>query len=85
MESVNIPQFEYQLYERTNGKKFIKVLTYSNTAEGYIEIARINEIKSEWAEKGFTDIEALYDELVQNSKVTNHIARTNPSILTQKL
>lgn len=84
MSSVNIPQFEYQLCERNNGKKFIKVLLYIFDADGYIEIARINEVKTEWAEKGFTDIETIYDELVHNSVVTNHVARTNPSLLKQK-
>lgn len=84
MDFINIPQLKYQLCERNNGKKFIKILFYSFDADGYVEIARINEIKTEWLEKGFNDIEAIYAELVHNSKVTNHVARTYPSLLKQK-
>lgn len=84
MKIVSRPQFEYRICERKNGKKFIKILLYVYDADGYVEIARINSIKSHWLEQGYGTIEELYDELIQNYKVTDFISKTQPTLLSKK-
>lgn len=83
MGFVSMPQFKYQLNERENGKKFIKILLYIFDADGYVEVGRINQIKSHWVEHGYGDIEDIYHELSHNSNVTELTAKIQPGILQQ--
>lgn len=81
MKIVGRPQFDYQLCERKNRSKFIKVLLYINDADGYVEVGRINQTKSWWVEHGYGEIEEIYDEIKGNSNVTDFVAKTNPLML----
>lgn len=78
------PKYEYQLCTRENGKQFIKIITYSKEAEGYIEVGRINPIKSEWTEASVDSMEDVYNELVQNSDVRKDFVERYPNNTTQQ-
>lgn len=80
MRFVNKPQLEYQLHERKNGSKFIKILLYINDADGYVEVARVNQSKSHWNDNGYGELDEIYDELNHNSIVTEFIAKTQPGM-----
>lgn len=75
MKHINKPNFEYLVCERKNGKKFIKILEYINDADGYVEVARINQIKSNWIENGWNDVVAIQQELEHNRAVTGMVFR----------
>jgi len=60
---MTLNQYEFRLYERKNGKKFIKIITYINDAEGYVEVARINPIKSSWNNDGEFSMDEVYATL----------------------
>lgn len=83
MKIISRPQFEYQLCERNNGKKFIKVLMQINDADGFVEVARINLTKSHWTDNDYTNVEEIYHELSSNANVIELLAKTQPMILTK--
>lgn len=83
MKIVGRPNFEYQIYERDNGSKFIKVLLYINDADGYVEVGRINKIKSHWTNNGYGDLEDVYSELKENANLADFIAKTNPTVMSK--
>ena len=83
MGIVSRPQFDYWMRERKNGQKYIKVMMYIYDADGYVEVARIHEGTSHWVRNGYGEIEDLYEELKENAKVTEVVARTKPSILSK--
>lgn len=78
MNIIRKPDFEFQLCERNNGKKFIKVLLEINDANGFIEVARINPSKNYWTEDGYGDMEEVYLELSKNSNLTELLSKVNP-------
>ena len=51
---LNKQYFDYKIYKRKNGTKFIKILIYSNEHDGYIEVGRINMSKNEWVQNNFS-------------------------------
>ncbi len=83
MKIVSRPQFEYQLYERDNGSKFIKILLYIYDADGYVEVGRINQISSYWVKQGYGSIDEIYHELQSNANVTEFVAKTHPTLLSK--
>lgn len=83
MAFVSKPQFDYQLHERKNGSKFIKVLLYIFDADGYVEVGRINQSKSHWVDQGYGEIEDIYHELKHNANVTDLAVKINPGILNK--
>ena len=60
---MSLNQYEFMLCERKSGKKFIKIITYVEDAGGYIEVARINPIKSSWNQDGEFSIDEIYGTL----------------------
>ena len=83
MKIVSRTRFDYQLCERDNGSKFIKIMLYINDADGYVEVGRINQAKSYWVRQGYGEIEEVYCELCENKNVTEFIARTQPTLLSK--
>lgn len=79
MKIVTTPDFSYQLCERKNGNKFIKVLLYINDADGYVEVGRIKCAKSYWTDNGYGDIEDMYAELSKNANTVELLAKVNPT------
>jgi hypothetical protein len=61
VENKNKNYFEYKIYTRENGHKFIKILVYSNEGGGYVEVGRINLTRSEWVRDNFSIEEVLDD------------------------
>lgn len=84
MKFIGRTQFEYQLCERKNGTKYIGILLYVNDADGYVEVGRINQLKSHWVNQGYGEIEEIYDELKRNEIVADFIAKTHPGIMVKK-
>lgn len=68
-----LTNFEFLLCERKSGVKFIKVTTYCYDADGYIEVARINNIKSDWNRDGEYSIEHVFGELKGLSDCANQM------------
>ncbi|WP_404466565.1 hypothetical protein [Planococcus rifietoensis] len=79
MNIVTMPDFSYQLCERKNGNKFIKVLLYINDADGYVEVGRIKGSKSYWTDNGYGEIEDVYEELSKNANTVELLAKVNPT------
>lgn len=79
MSIVKKPEYEFQLCQRDNGKKFIKVITEINDANGYVEVARINPSKTYWTEQGYGDMEEIQTELSKNANLVELISKVNPT------
>ena len=58
---MNKKYFEYQIYTRKNGTKFIKILFDSIEHGGFVEIGRVNISKHEWVQNNFSMKDILDD------------------------
>ncbi len=59
----NLPKtFKWHKCKRKNGTEFLKLIWYSNEADGWVEAGRFNMSKSEFVQNQWT-LNEIYEEL----------------------
>jgi len=63
MKYDNMPKtFKWQKCKRKNGNEFLKLIWYSNEADGWVEVGRFNMSKSEFVQNVWS-LNDIYEDL----------------------
>jgi len=63
MKFDNMPKvFKWQKCKRKNGTEFLKLIWYSNDADGWVEVGRFNMSKSEFVQNIWS-LNDIYEDL----------------------